>query len=368
MLGNFRQAKEASEALRHARSLEDAMQEAVRRSHSLRKPQAAGQRLDPPAPQWPSFTGVSQFVGATSNGRVTVFVDPSLGQPGLQNAHDLLDDADRVVAANDALFGATGGPVRVIVFALDGHTDGTGGADHMGCDFTTGAEIEVCASFGDPARVSALFEAELSECAMGGNLCGASTGEALSRWCAAQVSNNALSDFVTAPAWAQNGMPNFVDRTDPTDRDANSTGCGMAFLSWLISQGHPLDAIAPAMVALGDSGTLAQLYANLSGDAASNAWRKFIAAVRAVSGGITSDDPFGGTPLATQLAHLDPRAVALAGKLFSQILANLAAGKPAHQIVGSVHAIMLADVPNLRGAASCSRVSRRLLPPDRVAA
>jgi hypothetical protein len=341
-----------------------------RRSHALRKPSAAAQRHDRPAPHWPSFTGVSQFVGATSNGRVTVFVDPTLGQPGLQNAHDLLDDADRVVAANDALFGATGGPVRVIVFALDGNTDGTGGADHLGCDFTTGADIEVCASFGDSTRVSALFEAELSECAMGGNLCGASTGEALSRWCAADVSNNALSDFATAPIWAQSRMPNFVDRTAPTDRDAISTGCGMAFLSWLISLGHPLDALAPAMVALGDSGTLAQLYANLTGDAASNAFRKFIGAVRALPGGVTTDDPFAGAPHAAQLAQLDPRTLALAGKLFSQILADVAAGKAAHQIVGSVNAIMLADGPNLRGAsaASCSRASRRLLPPDRIAA
>src|SRR5260370_39738479 len=114
------------------------MQEAVRRSHALRKPSAAAQRHDPPAPHWPSFTGVSQFVGTTPNGRVTVFVDPTLGQPGLQNARDLLDDADRVVAANDALFGATGGPVDVIVFALDGDTDGSGGADHLGGDLPTG--------------------------------------------------------------------------------------------------------------------------------------------------------------------------------------------------------------------------------------
>ena len=66
-------------------------------------------------------------------------VDPSLGNPALQNAQDLLNDADRVVAANDTIFGTTGGPVSVIVFALGGATDGTGGADHMGCDYETGA-------------------------------------------------------------------------------------------------------------------------------------------------------------------------------------------------------------------------------------
>ena len=38
----------------------------------------------------------------------------------------------------------------------------------MGCDYVSGNAIEVCASFGNSARVSALFEAELSECSMGG--------------------------------------------------------------------------------------------------------------------------------------------------------------------------------------------------------
>src|ERR1700724_2037983 len=231
---------------------------------STGKKSAAVHRDGPPAPQWPSFKGTSQFVGTSPSGRATVYVDPALGAPALQNAQDLLNDADRVASANDALFGTTGGPVSVIVFALGGQTDGTGGADHLGCDYQTGAAIEVCAAFGNSARVSALFEAELSECSMGGNLCGASTGEALSRWCAAVVGGNALSDFATAPQWAQDGMPNYVDQTAPTDQDADSTGCGMVFLSWLMSQGHALNTIAPAMVALGDQGTLAQLYGNLT--------------------------------------------------------------------------------------------------------
>src|SRR5437660_382502 len=83
---------------------------------------------------------------------------------------------------------------------------------------------------------------------MGGDLCGVSTGEALSRWCAATTSNNALDDFATAPQWADHGMPDFVNHTEPTDQKANSTGCGMAFLSWLMSQGYDLGKIAPAMV------------------------------------------------------------------------------------------------------------------------
>lgn len=245
------------------------------------------------APKWPTFRGHSLLVGTSPSGRVTVYVDPALGAPALKNAKDLVADADRVVQANDALFASNGGPVSVIVFALGGATDGTGGADHNGCDYVTGAAIEVCASFGSSARVSALFEAELSECSMGGNLCGVSTGEALSRKCAELVGNNALADFATAPQWAQDGMKNFVNKTDPTDQNADSTGCGIAFLSWLKSLGFTLGQISPAMVALGDAGTLAQLYARLTSDTAANAWPKFKAAVTALPGGIINDDPFG---------------------------------------------------------------------------
>jgi hypothetical protein len=271
---------------------------------------SAVRRASPTAPRWPNYTGVSQFVGTSPSGRVTVYVDPTLGASGLGNAQDLVSDADRVVAANDSIFGTTGGPVSVIVYALNGVTDGTGGADHGGCDYVSGAAIEVSASFGGSARVSALFEAELSECSMGGNLCGVSTGEALSRWCASVIGNNALADFATAPQWAQDGMPDFVDKTDPTDQNVDSTGCGMAFLSWLMSQGYGLSTIARAIVALGDSGPLAQLYANLTSDSPSNAWPNFQTAIQGLSNGVTSDDPFGGgaTGAAGTSGALDRRA------------------------------------------------------------
>ncbi len=250
-----------------------------------------------PVPQWPSYSGTSQYVGTSPARQVSVYVDPSLGVPALQNARDLVADADRVANANDAIFGTSGDPVSVIVFALGGQTDGTGGADHNGCDYTNGGAIEVCASFGNSARVSALFEAELSECSMGGNLCGVSTGEALSRWCAAVIGNNALADFATAPSWAQQGMPDFVDKTDNTDQNPISTGCGMAFLSWLKQLGFTLDKIAPAMVKLGTSGTFAQLYTTLTSAPSAEAWPKFLAAAKSLPK-IVNDDPFGRTGIA----------------------------------------------------------------------
>lgn len=266
--------------------------------HPLLPPAATPARVEARAkavaaggPAWPSYTGAAQLVGTSGTG-VTVYVDPSLGQPALQNAQDLLADADRVVGANDTIFNIAGGPVDVIVFALGGQTDGTGGADHGGCTFTSGNAIEVDASFGSSARVSALFEAELSECAMNGQLCGFSTGEALSRWCATVVGSNALTDFATAPQWVQDGMPNWVDQTESTDQDADSTGCGVAFLSWVLSQGHSLAGVAQAMVALGDSGTLAQLYGEVTNNPAADAWPQFSAAINGLATGVTSDDPF----------------------------------------------------------------------------
>ena len=265
-------------------------------------------RLRPPirpqagvsAPPWPSYTGTAQEVGTSSLG-VSVYVDPSLGASALQNAQDLLAASDGVVQENNAIFGITGGPVDVIVFALNGKTDGTGGADHGGCDFTSGNAIEVDASYNQSIRVVALFEAELSECAMGGNLCGVSTGEALSRWCAAVVGSNALADYATAPIWAQDGMANWVDQTEQTDQDPDSIGCGMAFLSWLLSQTYTLAHIAQTMVSLGATGTLALLYSSLTGDAASNAWTKFTAALQSLPGGVTSDDPFNALPSTTTI-------------------------------------------------------------------
>jgi hypothetical protein len=260
-------------------------------SHPLRV-QPHSHAAAPPTPAWPSYKGTSQYIGVSKTG-VSVWYDPSLGAPALQNATDLLADADRIRAANDAIFGTAGGPVDVIVFALGGATDGTGGADHMGCDYATGAQIEVCAAFGNSMRCSALFEAELSECSMNGNLCGLSTGEALSRWCAMLVGNNALADFTSVSTWVHDGEANWVNRTEGTDQHYDSIGCGMAFLSWLQKLGHALPTIAQEMVKLGNAGTLEALYASVTGDAAAHAWTKFRAALAGAGVSLTTDDPFG---------------------------------------------------------------------------
>jgi hypothetical protein len=242
---------------------------------------------------WPSFNGIATLLGASPSGKTKVYYDATLGAQALANAQALLADADRVTSLNNSFFGVSGGAVSVVLFALSGQTDGSGGADHLGCDFTSGSMIEVCVAYNNNPLVSGLFEAELSENMMNGQLCGLSTGEALSRWCAASVAPQGTFDaFASVPQWQADNYPNFVDTTDPSDQNIDSIGCGMAFISWLIGKGFQLSSIAPAMVALGDTGTLAQLYNKLTGDAQTNAWTKFLADVKALNTTFSNDHPF----------------------------------------------------------------------------
>jgi hypothetical protein len=87
-------------------------------------------------------------------------------------------------------------------------------------------------------------------------------------------------------------MPDFIDKTDNTDQNPISTGCGMAFLSWMQSLGFAINKIAPAMVKLGTGATFAQLYAALTAAPQAQAWSKFLAAAKALPK-IVNDDPFG---------------------------------------------------------------------------
>jgi len=320
-----------------------------------------------PLPQvkWTTFTGVARGIGVSPSGRVSVYKDERLGWEAGANALDMLEAADSVVAANDAIFGTTGGNVSVLVWALYDRTDGTGGALHNGCDYSVGNAIEVCAAYGDPRTVIALFEAELSECSMGGNLCGLSTGEALSRWCAMAISNHALLDaFLSAPTWYATPT-DWVDDISETDQDTEAYGCGMAFLSWLISLGYKLSKIAPAMVLLGDRGTLAQLYAKLTGDKSTNAWTNFKAAVSKIV--IVDDDPFKSLPKAMLVRAQQPLDYARAGEVISAVLADLTAGSPPRVIADHVFAVL---DPSSRSASTeqsariCSVHPRVLRPPS----
>lgn len=229
-----------------------------------------------------------------SAGSITVYYDPSLGSEGQTLTRQLLA---RVTAPYDDLqtnFGISGGAVNLVVAPLSGSNDGSGGAYHYGCDFMAGGTLYVDATF---ANVSvnqldlevALYVAELSECFMGpqggGWNCGYSNGEALSRFFAeVETPPNTLpSGFISGPSWQQAGYPDWISRTETTDQDYASIGCGVVYIYWMRSLGFTSQQITQAAGA-----TFADNYRTLTGKTTA------YADLRAVVTGITisSDNPF----------------------------------------------------------------------------
>jgi hypothetical protein len=256
---------------------------------SIRKPRsqdvvaaAAGTGFDYPVTQ----------VGVAGN--ITVYYDPSLGAQGETLANDLLS---RAVAPYDDLqtaFGVAGAPVNVVVAPLSGNNDGSDGAYHYGCDFTSGGTLYLDATFANTSVNAldlevALYVAELSECFMdpqgGGWNCGYSNGEALSRFFAEiETPPNTLpSGFISGPSWEQAGYPDWISTTETTDQDYASIGCGVVYIYWMRSQGFTAQQITEAAGA-----TFADNYQRLT--AKTSAYADLRTAVTGIT--ITSDNPF----------------------------------------------------------------------------
>lgn len=238
-----------------------------------------------------------QLIGTTPSGNVTVYFDPSLGAQGQDLAQQIFAIADKTYADCQAFFSIPGQPVNVIIAALSGLTDGSGGAYHYGCSFNPGGDLYCDAAFGNPTLTNGLVVAELTESFMGAQAkgwdCGGSNGEALSRFLAEALSggsNGALAAYSTGPAWDQDGRGDWIDATEPTDQNPDSTGCGVVYLYWMVSKGFTAAQIAQAGC---PDGTLASNYLSLTG--LSTAWADFIAAVSGLPAGVTSDDPWTGS-------------------------------------------------------------------------
>lgn len=255
-------------------------------AHPARLLKRAGQQFDYP----------TTLVGKSANGLIAVYVDPSLGTQGATLASALLGAAPKAFADCAGFFGMAGSPVNLIVAPLSGQNNGSGGAYHYGCDFATGGDLYVDASFGNLAEDVGLFVAELTECFMGaagkGWNCGGSGGESLSRALAEIESggpSGALAAYASAPAWDQAGRPDWIDKDQGTDQDYPSIGCGMVYISWMMAQGFTAAQITQA----GEpGGTLAGNYKALTGK--TTALADFMKGVAALGKPITSDDPFGG--------------------------------------------------------------------------
>jgi hypothetical protein len=246
----------------------------------------------------PAFDFPTQLVGATPDGKVTIYYDPSLGVPGDQLAQQVLITVAKTYADCQTFFNISGQPINVIIAAVNNVTDGSGGAYHNSCFFTSGRDLYCDAAFGNPTLTSGLIVAELTECFMGlqnkGWDCGASNGEALSRFLAQQTSggpDGALAEYAAGPQWDGAGRPNWIDATAPTDQDVVSTGCGVVYLYWMLGRGFTPNQITQAGC---PDRTLSSNYAMLTGK--TSAWADFEAALAGLPGAIASDDPWQRLP------------------------------------------------------------------------
>jgi hypothetical protein len=226
-------------------------------------------------------------------GKIMVSCAASLGEQGIDLARQLLEAVESPYDNLQTLFGISGGPATVIVAPLSGRNDGTGGAYHYGCDFTSGGVLYLDATFalGMPAALDleiGLYVAELSESFMGlqnkGWGCGFSNGEALSRYCAEQATPpGTLAGFATGPAWDQAGRPDWINKTEQTDQDNVSTGCGIVYIYWMLSLGY-----APSRIVQAGGATFSANYQALTGRA--GAYTDLLAAIQHLT--IVSDNPF----------------------------------------------------------------------------
>jgi hypothetical protein len=177
---------------------------------------------------------------------------------------------------------------------------GRNGASHATCAATALS----CDAFDgtDADLVRSLVVAEADEVFMANQAagwdCGGSNGEALSRVLAAEIYPNELMPpglgvtFASAEFWLESDRPDFVNNTDPTDRNFVSIGCGALFINFLRFQlGYGLDQIVQAAGA-----TLGETYQTLTGQTDGFEQLSSLLATQYPPGqgpyGLSNDNPF----------------------------------------------------------------------------
>lgn len=236
--------------------------------------------------------------GSTAHFNV-YYDDTTLGANGAAIADAVLSTCERDYATMQGYFGGLtppGLPFNIVVAALDASGRGYGGAYHYGCsavDLYLDAKT-VPAIDADYTRFLLIAEAvEVFEAAQGAGWdCGASNGEGLSRVLATDLYPAQLDGYTTAAVWLDTpGRPDYVNVTDPTDRNFISTGCAVLFLNYLRYQE---DFTWPEIVAAGGM-TLQQTYQRLTQQVDAftpfmNVLQRFYPA--GTPSGLTTDNPF----------------------------------------------------------------------------
>jgi hypothetical protein len=196
-----------------------------------------------------------------------VYYENALGANGPVLADAVLATCESDYQHLQNWFGVTPGGLPFTIYVVTGNF----GAYHANCAAT---ELHCAADTGtNIPLIHMLMVAEADEVfmnAQGKWGCGLSTGEGLSRVLSTELYPSALNGYTSAASWLNAaGRPNFIDSTDPTDRNYVSIGCSVLFLNWLHYQlGYSWQQIIAA-----GAPTEAELYTNLTG--AMDGWTRF---------------------------------------------------------------------------------------------
>lgn len=211
----------------------------------------------------PHFDYPAASVGKTAN--FQVWYATALRQPGFDIATAVLARVEKDYQTLAQYFGLQTSGFNIIIAPLSQSSDGSGGAYHHSCisaDLYCDAQIYPVVN---PTFTNAFVVAEEAEVFMAaqnqGWDCGASNGEGLSRVLAEALYPGVLNGYETASVWLDGQRPDYITQTDPTDQNAESTGCAVLFLNWLHSQLN----YSWAQICQAAAPTLDQVYTNLNG-------------------------------------------------------------------------------------------------------
>ena len=244
----------------------------ILRAHRLRHPAALRERK----------------VGQTAN-----FIVFSDGTPnGDAAAQAMLASAESDFQATQQWFGGlTPSNLPFYVYA----DPNAGGAYHMTC---AGTDVHVLS---DPTLAPGFLTAEVVEvfedAINNGWDCGFTNGESLSRVLAFERHPEIAGDFnQTEQDWWGSGHRDYVNDNSAGDTDQIASGCGDLFLYYLHSQ---LTFDWPSICSTGGR-TLGACYRSLTGYAAQQGFRDFVAALSTIDQGGRLALPPSGNPFPIQ--------------------------------------------------------------------
>ncbi len=209
-----------------------------------------------------SEAGLSGDTVHGSTEHFKVFYDSSLGNDGIRIADAILSVCEQDYLKLQEFFnGITPGGMPFNIHV----TTGSNGASHPTCQSTQISIGARAASGVNIPFMRSLLIAEEDEVFEGffgqGWNCGFSNGEGLSRVLANELYPNVEPEnFVSAPVWLDNGRPDYINTTDPTDTNYISIGCSVLFLNWL----HYQLNFSWKQIILAGSPTLGETYENLT--------------------------------------------------------------------------------------------------------